>query len=70
MKPATADGKAKYALWRAGRPERAATLFWGGMDTLQIAHNFAVREATILRWITNERCQRLNLPNPYQSVKG
>ncbi len=53
---------------RSLRPAKAATLFWGGMDTLQIAHNFAIKEATILRWITTERCERLNLPIPY-SVK-
>lgn len=64
-----ANKYARYARLRAQRPERAATLFWGGMDTLQIAHNFAVKEATILRWITMERCQRLGLPSPYQTTE-
>jgi len=51
-------------------PGHAADLFRIGADTLQIGHHFAISEQTILRWITNERCQRLNLPNPYQGVKG
>lgn len=65
MNPATQDGKAAYAHWKQVRPVKAVMMFNSGADTLQIAHNFAVKEATILRWITMERCQRLNLPNPY-----
>ena len=66
MNPATETGKEAYAHWKTMRPVKAVLMFQIGADTLQIAHNFAVKEATILRWITNERCQRLNLPNPYK----
>lgn len=62
------DGKAAYARWKHMRPVKAVAMFKSGADTLQIAHNFAVKEATILRWITAERCERLNLPNPYNQA--
>lgn len=62
---ATKDGKALYAHWKMQRPVKAVTMFRDGSDTLQIAHSLANRESTVLRWITLERCQRLNLPIPY-----
>lgn len=49
------------------RQERSLMMFRAGKDTLFIAEHFKVREATVLRWITQERSSRLDLPNPYLS---
>lgn len=60
------DGRAAYAHWKTERPVKAVAMFRAGSDTLKIAHSLAVRETTILRWLTLERCERLNLPSPYR----
>lgn len=48
------------------RPEMAYRLFLLGHDTLQLSRRFRYSEATVLRWITLERCKARGLPNPYQ----
>lgn len=40
-----------------------------GRDTAAIAGMFRITEATALQWITEERCKRRSLPNPYQSKR-
>lgn len=62
---AVRDGAAIYAQQKAERPAKAYEMFRSGRDTMQISHAFGIREATIHRWITMERCRRLNLPSPY-----
>ena len=39
-------------------------LFYGD-DTMKLADRYGVRESTVLRWISNERSKRRNLPSPY-----
>ena len=51
------------------RPEMAYRMFRMGADTAHLADRFARSEATILRWITNERCMTRNLSNPYMVKK-
>lgn len=46
---------------------RGVRMFKAGMDTMQIAERLGVKERTVERWITVERCERLNLPNPYEA---
>jgi hypothetical protein len=42
------------------------TMFrWGGKDTYEIAKTFGIHEKTVLRWITEERSERLGRQNPY-----
>lgn len=43
------------------RPERAYRMFLAGADTLEISRRLRYSEATVLRWITAERCRRLGL---------
>lgn len=39
--------------------------FINGATTLQIADYYRMSEATVLRWITEERCARRGLKSPY-----
>lgn len=48
------------------RPEKAYDLFGLGFSTFDMAKRFRVKEATILRWITEERSKRHGLSNPYE----
>jgi hypothetical protein len=41
-------------------------MFMNGKDTLDISKALGVREKTALRWITEDRCERLGLPSPYR----
>lgn len=51
------------------RPEMAYRMFRMGSDTMHLADRFKRSEATILRWITNERCTTRNFANPYMVKK-
>lgn len=48
------------------RREYAYQRFLAGADTKQIADFYRMSEATVLRWITIERCARRQLPIPYK----
>lgn len=49
------------------RKQLACAHFSVGRDTAAIAHMLKISEVTALRWITEERCKRRSLPNPYRS---
>jgi transposase len=36
-----------------------------GDDTMKLAERYGVKESTVVRWISNERSKRRNLPSPY-----
>ncbi len=48
------------------RPEMAYRLFKIGRDTMELSARFNRDEATIQRWITNERCRQRGLASPYE----
>lgn len=50
--------------------ENAYERFRSGADTAQIAAYYRMSEATVLRWITMERCCRRGLAEPYERVQG
>lgn len=50
------------------RPEAAYRRFLLGASTFDLSKSYrGVREPTVLRWITAERCKRRGLPNPYEA---
>lgn len=34
-------------------------------DTMKLAERYGVKESTVLRWVSNERSKRRDLPSPY-----
>jgi len=60
---------ARVTGWECTRHSRQLQAYrrflFEGEDTMQLAERYSVREATVLRWISNERSKRLNLPMPY-----
>ncbi len=56
----------KYLQRRSStRSERAYRMFRAGSDTLEISRVIRYGEATVLRWITVERCKRLGIAQPH-----
>lgn len=57
----------KLTDWEASRQSRsyqAYQYFRRGLDTIELAEKYQVKEPTVIRWITKERSKRLGLPNP------
>jgi len=51
-----------------GHPSRSRAYdrFMAGMDTVDIAKKYRIREATALKWISHERSRRHELASPYE----